>query len=48
MTIPAGADATVVVPTPQPSSIRYPAEAVPSAPGTFHLPGGSYVFTADA
>lgn len=48
VTVPAGTSATVRVPTSQPGAIGYPAEAVPSAPGTFTLPGGSYVFTAPA
>jgi alpha-L-rhamnosidase len=42
VTIPAGTSATVQVP----NAITYPAEAVPTAPGTFFLPAGSYVFTA--
>ncbi|MET0235048.1 MAG: family 78 glycoside hydrolase catalytic domain [Kibdelosporangium sp.] len=46
VTVPTGTSATVKVPTAQPSTITYPAEAVPSAAGTFHLPAGSYVFTA--
>jgi alpha-L-rhamnosidase len=46
VTVPAGATATVTVPTGQPSTIDYPAEAVPFGGGTFHVPAGSYVFTA--
>jgi alpha-L-rhamnosidase len=45
VTVPAGASATVRVPTTQPSTIGYPPEAVPTTAGTFHLPAGSYVFT---
>ncbi|MDQ7806419.1 family 78 glycoside hydrolase catalytic domain [Amycolatopsis sp. A133] len=48
VTIPAGTSATVVVPTSRPSGITAPPEAVPSAPGTYFLPAGSYVFTAPA
>ncbi|HEU5473650.1 MAG TPA: family 78 glycoside hydrolase catalytic domain [Actinophytocola sp.] len=48
VTVPAGTSATVRVPTPRPDVVTYPAEAVPSSPGTFHLPAGSYVFTAPA
>ncbi|EOD64863.1 family 78 glycoside hydrolase catalytic domain [Amycolatopsis vancoresmycina] len=46
VTIPAGASATVVVPTSRPAGVVAPPEAVPSAPGTYFLPAGSYVFTA--
>ncbi len=46
--IPAGTSATVVVPTSRPAAITSPAQAVPTAPGTFFLPAGSYVFTAPA
>ncbi|MGW4062879.1 family 78 glycoside hydrolase catalytic domain [Amycolatopsis sp. NPDC004747] len=46
VTIPAGSSATVVVPTSQPSGVVAPPEAVPSAPGTYFLPAGTYVFTA--
>jgi alpha-L-rhamnosidase len=42
VTVPAGTSATVRLP----SVITYPAEAVPFSGGTFHVPGGSYVFTA--
>ncbi|WP_329062398.1 family 78 glycoside hydrolase catalytic domain [Amycolatopsis sp. NBC_01480] len=48
VTVPAGASATVKVPTSRPDAIGYPAAAVPSAPGTFFVPGGSYVFSAPA
>ena len=48
VTIPAGASATVRVPTSQPGSVTAPPEAVPSTPGTYFLPAGSYVFTAPA
>jgi alpha-L-rhamnosidase len=48
VTIPAGTSATVKVPTAQPNAVTAPAEAVPTAPGTFFLPAGSYVFTAPA
>jgi alpha-L-rhamnosidase len=48
VTVPAGASATVVVPTPRPGAITSPAQAVPTAPGTFFLPAGSYTFTAPA
>ncbi|MET8998755.1 family 78 glycoside hydrolase catalytic domain [Amycolatopsis sp. NPDC004169] len=46
VTVPAGSSATVVVPTSQPTRVAAPPEAVPSAPGTYFLPAGSYVFTA--
>jgi alpha-L-rhamnosidase len=46
VTVPTGTSATVKVPTTQPSTITYPPEAVPTTAGTFHLPAGSYVFTA--
>lgn len=48
MTVPAGTSATVKVPTNRPDAISAPASAVPSAPGTFFVPGGSYVFSAPA
>ncbi|HEY0453534.1 family 78 glycoside hydrolase catalytic domain [Actinophytocola sp.] len=48
VTVPTGASATVRVPTSQPTTITYPAEAVPTAAGTFSVPAGSYVFTAAA
>ncbi|WP_432980572.1 family 78 glycoside hydrolase catalytic domain [Dactylosporangium sp. CA-233914] len=48
VTVPAGATATVKVPTSNPSSIAAPAQAVPSAPATYYLPSGSYTFTATA
>ncbi|MEV6824212.1 family 78 glycoside hydrolase catalytic domain [Amycolatopsis sp. NPDC051102] len=48
VTVPAGASATVVVPTSRPAGVTTPAEAVPSAPGTYFVPAGSYVFTAPA
>jgi alpha-L-rhamnosidase len=46
VTVPAGTSATVRVPTS--GVVDYPPEAVPTAPATFHVPGGSYVFTAPA
>jgi alpha-L-rhamnosidase len=46
VTVPAGTSATVKVPTSGP--VDYPPEAVPTAPATFHVPAGSYVFTAPA
>ncbi|MBP2326029.1 alpha-L-rhamnosidase [Kibdelosporangium banguiense] len=46
VTVPTGTSATVKVPTGQPSTITYPAEAVPTGTATFHVPAGSYVFTA--
>ncbi|MEV4313397.1 family 78 glycoside hydrolase catalytic domain [Actinocrispum sp. NPDC049592] len=48
VTIPAGTSATVTVPTTQPAAIAFPAQAVPTAPGTYFLPAGSYTFTAPA
>jgi len=48
VTVPTGTSATVKVPTSEPSTIAYPPEAVPTSPGTFSLPAGSYVFTARA
>jgi alpha-L-rhamnosidase len=48
VTVPAGASATVRVPTAQPAAIEAPAQAVPSAPGTYFVPAGSYSFTAPA
>jgi alpha-L-rhamnosidase len=44
VTVPAGTSATVRVPAS--GAIAYPPEAVPTAPGVFHVPAGSYVFTA--
>ncbi len=46
VTVPAGASATVRVPTSQPGSILAPSQAVPSGPATFLLPAGAYTFTA--
>ena len=46
VTVPAGASATVKVPTSQPGSILAPGQAVPSGQATFLLPAGSYTFTA--
>jgi alpha-L-rhamnosidase len=46
VTVPAGASATVRVPTSQPGSILAPTQAVPSGPATYYLPAGSYTFTA--
>jgi alpha-L-rhamnosidase len=48
VTVPAGASATVKVPTAQPGAVTAPAQAVPSAAGTYFVPAGSYVFTAPA
>jgi alpha-L-rhamnosidase len=48
VTVPAGADANVEVPTGQPATVTYPPEAVPFGGSTFSLPSGSYVFTARA
>jgi alpha-L-rhamnosidase len=48
VTVPAGSSATVRVPTAQPAAITAPAQAVPSAPGSYFVPAGSYVFTAPA
>jgi alpha-L-rhamnosidase len=45
VTVPAGASATVEVPG-QPTTVAYPAEAVPFGNGSFYLPAGSYVFTS--
>jgi alpha-L-rhamnosidase len=44
VTVPAGTSATVRVPSS--GTISYPPEAVPTAPGVFHVPAGQYVFTA--
>ncbi|WP_052441579.1 family 78 glycoside hydrolase catalytic domain [Streptacidiphilus anmyonensis] len=46
VTVPANVTATVVVPTSQPGSVSAPAQAVPTAPGTYDLPAGTYTFTA--
>ncbi|WP_243866163.1 family 78 glycoside hydrolase catalytic domain [Actinophytocola oryzae] len=43
VTVPAGATATVKVPG---QTATYPPEAVPFGTGTFHVPSGTYVFTA--
>jgi alpha-L-rhamnosidase len=48
VTVPAGASATVRVPTSNAASIAAPAQAVPSGTATFYLPAGSYTFTAAA
>ncbi|MEU4247157.1 family 78 glycoside hydrolase catalytic domain [Amycolatopsis sp. NPDC026612] len=48
VTVPAGSSATVVVPTSRPAGVTAPPEAVPSVPGTYFVPAGSYVFTAPA
>ncbi|MEW2516557.1 family 78 glycoside hydrolase catalytic domain [Actinacidiphila alni] len=48
VTVPVNVTATVVVPTSQPASVSAPAEAVPTAPGAYDLPPGTYTFTATA
>ncbi|WP_433611083.1 family 78 glycoside hydrolase catalytic domain [Dactylosporangium sp. CA-139114] len=48
VTIPAGATATVKIPTSNAASINAPAQAVPTATATYYLPSGSYTFTATA
>ncbi|GAB3164697.1 family 78 glycoside hydrolase catalytic domain [Amycolatopsis stemonae] len=48
VTVPPGSSATVQVPTSQPGSVVAPAEAVPSSSGSYFVPAGSYVFTAQA
>ncbi|MFI5913556.1 family 78 glycoside hydrolase catalytic domain [Dactylosporangium sp. NPDC051541] len=48
VTVPAGATATVKVPTSNAASINAPAQAVPSGTATYYLPSGSYTFTATA
>ncbi len=48
VTVPPGSSATVKVPTSNPGAVVAPAEAVPSAAGTYFVPAGSYVFTAPA
>jgi len=48
VTVPTSTSATVRVPTSDPSTVAYPPEAVPTSPGSFSLPAGSYVFTARA
>ncbi|GAA2363326.1 family 78 glycoside hydrolase catalytic domain [Dactylosporangium salmoneum] len=48
VTVPAGASATVRVPTSNAASIAAPAQAVPSGTASFYLPAGSYTFTAAA
>ena len=42
VTVPAGTSATVRWPNPGP--VTYPPEAVPTAPGVFHLPAGEFTF----
>ncbi|WP_432020946.1 family 78 glycoside hydrolase catalytic domain [Streptomyces sp. 1222.5] len=46
VTVPANVTATVVVPTSQPTSVKAPAQAVPSGSATYCLPAGKYSFTA--
>ncbi|GAA3585551.1 family 78 glycoside hydrolase catalytic domain [Amycolatopsis ultiminotia] len=46
VSVPAGTSATVQVPTSRPDEITAPPEAVQSAPGSYYLPAGSYVFRA--
>ncbi|MEV6622671.1 family 78 glycoside hydrolase catalytic domain [Amycolatopsis sp. NPDC051106] len=48
VTVPAGASATVQVPTSRPGSVVAPPEAVPSSSGSYFVPAGTYVFTAPA
>jgi alpha-L-rhamnosidase len=43
-TVPAGAWATVRLPST--GAVSYPPEAVPTAPGVFHVPAGTYTFRA--
>ncbi|MBP2479368.1 alpha-L-rhamnosidase [Crossiella equi] len=42
--VPAGTSATVRLPVA--TGVEYPPQAVPSAPGVFHVPAGEYVFRA--
>jgi alpha-L-rhamnosidase len=44
VTVPAGTWATVRLPSS--GAVSYPPEAVPTAPGVFHVPAGEYVFRA--
>lgn len=46
VTVPVNTSAAVTVPTSRPQSIVAPAQAVPAGPATYHLPAGSYIFTA--
>ncbi|MFB7248428.1 family 78 glycoside hydrolase catalytic domain [Streptomyces populi] len=46
VTVPVNTYAAVTVPTSRPQSIVAPAQAVPAGPASFHLPAGSYTFTA--
>ncbi|MFG2359296.1 family 78 glycoside hydrolase catalytic domain [Streptomyces sp. NPDC048521] len=46
VTVPVSTFATVTVPTSRPQSIVAPAEAVPAGPASYHLPAGSYTFSA--
>ncbi|WP_316758100.1 family 78 glycoside hydrolase catalytic domain [Streptomyces herbicida] len=46
VTVPVNTFAAVTVPTPRPESIVAPAQAVPAGPASYHLPSGSYTFTA--
>ncbi|MFC7760179.1 hypothetical protein ACFQY4_20750 [Catellatospora bangladeshensis] len=52
VTVPAGTSATVRVPAASAAAVTAPAQAVPfgyaSGAAAYHLPSGSYVFTAPA
>ena len=48
VTVPPNVYATVNVPTSAPSTVSVPGEAVAFGPATYHLPAGSYTFTAAA
>ncbi|MGW5281746.1 family 78 glycoside hydrolase catalytic domain [Streptomyces collinus] len=47
VTVPVNTFATVTVPTSRPGSVTAPAQAVPAGTASYHLPAGSYTFTAD-
>ncbi|MFJ9346640.1 family 78 glycoside hydrolase catalytic domain [Streptomyces sp. NPDC101237] len=46
VTVPVSTWASVTVPTSRPESVVAPAQAVPAGPATYHLPAGTYTFTA--
>ncbi|MFJ9817468.1 family 78 glycoside hydrolase catalytic domain [Streptomyces sp. NPDC101151] len=46
VTVPVNTFAAVTVPTSRPESIVAPAQAVPAGPAGYHLPAGTYTFTA--
>ncbi|MFD9435766.1 family 78 glycoside hydrolase catalytic domain [Streptomyces sp. NPDC060002] len=48
VTVPVNTFAAVTVPTPRPESVVAPSQAVPTGPASYHLPAGSYTFTAAA